>query len=151
MRRNDIDFSGLLYLGVGVVLFAAGCTPSEKAPLSGRLNLQYSSSTDAGLIFVLEDGSSEAIAFRGYGTLAGGVTPDVYSMLCSSEATGVATAVGAGLKDGGARPDRIMAAPGERIRILIPREYFQRYKGQSCRLRLTLDSNSEITSQEFVP
>ena len=102
------------------------------------------------MIFVLENGLSEPIRFRGYGTLPGDITPDVYSMLCSSEATGIATAAGPTIKDGGSRPDRIKAMPGEQIHLAIVTEYFQRYRGQKCKLSLILENNSEITSQEFI-
>jgi hypothetical protein len=103
------------------------------------------------LIFVLENGLSEPILFRGYNGSADDVTPDVYSMECSSEATGIATAVGPGFKDGGPRPDRIKVMPGEQIHFVIEAEYFQRYKGQRCNLNLILENHSKITSREFVP
>jgi len=130
---------------------AIGCTSSTKTPLSGRVNLHYSNRSETSLLFVLENGLSEPIRFRGYGTLPGDVTPDVYSMLCSSEVSGIATAAGPAIKDGGSRPDRIKAMPGDQIHLAIVTEYFQRYRGQKCRLSLILENDSKITSQEFVP
>ena len=149
--KNNIRLSALFCLTAGAVVSAGGCAPSAKTPLSGHVDLQYSSSSESGSIFVLENGLSDPIRFRGYNVLHGDVAPDVYSMLCSSESTGAATAVGAGFKDGGSRPDRIKAMPGERVQLVIPAEYFQRYKGQRCKINLILVNGSEITSQEFEP
>jgi hypothetical protein len=151
MSKIVIRLPSLFWSTAGAAVFAVGCTPSAKMPLSGNASLRYSTSSESGFIFVLENGLSEPIRFRGYGALPGDVTPDVYSMLCSSETTGIATAVGAGLKDGAPRPDRIKAKQEERIRLVIPAEYFRRYKGQRCKLNLILENDSKITSQDFIP
>ena len=151
LSKIIVRCSALLCLTTGSVFSAVGCTPSVKMPVSGHVNLQYSNKSESGLTFTLDNGLSEPIRFRGYKALTGDVTPDVYSVLCSSEATGIATAVGAGFKDGGSSPDRIKAIPGEQIHLVIPTEYFQRYKGQTCKLSLILENDSKITSQAFVP
>ena len=150
MSKITTCTTALYCLISGIFFSAVGCTSSTKTPPSGHVILQYSNSSEASSIFVLENGLSEPIRFRGYGTLPGDITPDVYSMLCSSEATGIATAAGPTIKDGGSRPDRIKAMPGEQIHLAIVTEYFQRYRGQKCKLSLILENNSEITSQEFI-
>jgi len=149
MFRNWIPVVTLHCLFAGTALSAVGCSSATETTPSGHASLQFSNGSASGLVFVLENGFSEPINFRGYGALPGNVTPDVYSIQCYSEVTKTATAGGSMIKHGGTSPSRIKAMPGEQIHLVIKSDIFERYRGQTCTLALIFGNDSSVTSPEF--
>jgi len=132
---------------IGIALVA--CKPTAKVPLSGRVSLEYSSTSESNILFSLANGSSQPIGFRGWSAVLTDTTP-IYSGECDDPRRAVSTTIVGPARDR-SRPKIVEVSPGMLLRLAIPSDDFRQYKGSRCRLTLRLEDGSMVQSTEFNP
>ena len=139
--------SSVLLLGLAAV---ASCSSRSNSPLPPQVALHYVGRSGANLIFKLENGTSEAVSFRGLGGLTqarplAGVTSELECRKASTERWWPE----AKIEEAG--PETIEVVPGARLQLEVDGTYTREYQGGQCHLRLRLQSGASIESDIFVP
>jgi hypothetical protein len=153
LGRNAVCSSLLVVCSVLVVALAlVACRPAAEVPQSGRVSLEYSSTSERDYLFSLANGTSQPVTFRGWSAMFESTTPspEVYSSWCYSSQSSSGVLVGPAFVDGGSPPQLIEVSPGEQLRLAI-RSDFHQFRGSRCRLSLRLEDGSMVESGDFKP
>ena len=117
--------------------------------MSGKISLQYTGSSKSDVSFSLKNGTSKAVFVRGGRTLSLAIEAWDSGFECEKIPHTVPEDEPIGFSDG--RPTIFKISPSERIRLVIPTTFPQRYKGGLCRLNLMLHDGTIIGPCEFRP
>lgn len=142
-------------VGALVVALVLGSCKPARVPLTGQAALEIIGPSGSSRIFLLKNGSSRRLTFRGFSPMLSDVEPVGYNLSCqlaSNEAvTSLAPIADYAYSPFSPRETTIAVDPGEQLRVAISSEFFERYKGKRCRFSLWFEDSSEIRTQEFVP
>lgn len=131
---------------VGSALTA--CNP-RPAHLSGIVTLEYGGLSAAGIEFVLKNGSSNKINFRG--EYAKHKTADPWDTQVDCRAANGTTRYEHPVEVEADKPETIQVQPGSEARLLIWTDFIVASRGARCHLRLKLEDRTLVESGEFVP
>jgi hypothetical protein len=126
----------------------AACEPRTES-LSGVVSLEYAGASAAGVAFVLKNGSSEKVSFRG--EYRQNMIADPWDTRVDCRATNGTTRYEHPVEVGADKPEIIQLSPREKIRLLIWTDFMAERRGARCRLRLELEDHTIVESGEFVP
>jgi hypothetical protein len=124
-------------------------------PLTGQVTLEHMGASGSSRVFLLKNGSSQRLTFRGFSPMLSDVEPVGYDVSCNLSA-GSSVAALAPLVDGwyspfSPREKTIEVEPAEQLRVAVYSEFFGPYKGNRCRLSLWLNDRSSVETGQFIP
>jgi hypothetical protein len=132
-----------------VLTTLTACTPADKVPLSGRITMEYAGVSQSGddVMFTLENGTAQAIYFRG--------TPDpaLGKLYMSCDLIKETVVYSQRVFEPALKDKIIEVKSGERLQLnllaSLPPD-FRNHKGR-CQLSLALEGGTVVESREFVP
>jgi hypothetical protein len=150
VNRSSINYrSGLLVVGLTVAIALALIEYKPKAPLSGRVTLEYSGTREEQSRFGLTNGSARPVWVSGWSSILRDTLPDDYYLTCETGGT-VTTAIGPPFDFPPPRAaESIQVSSGEALQLAMPNIGFG--KGSRCYLELTMDRGPSLKSNEFGP
>jgi hypothetical protein len=119
---------------------------------TGEIALKYESLSRRAAIFVLENGTTQAVAVRADHTFWGRTIPWDTAMVCTAAHSTREDETSMALSDG--FPKIVSLPPGNRMQLRVEGDdvsFAVGHKGGSCRLRLRLQNGSTIESVQFEP
>src|SRR5688572_10871314 len=143
--------SGLLVVGLVVVIASALVKCKPQARLSGRVTLEYSGTSEGKFRFRLANGSAKPVRFPGWSFVFGDTLPQ-YILTCEVGNT-VTAEVGPPFHVPPPRiAESINVSPGEALQLAVPNFDFARpeVNGSRCYLELTLEGGTSLKSNGFV-
>jgi hypothetical protein len=129
------------------------CASHDIAAGQEHVSVQYVGISEDDVRFTLTNASTKAVYVRGHRTLTLAIEVWIgdHEVTCRAKPGDAPSVEFAGFADGGRGPTRFKVSPGDRVRLVIPTRFPQRHKGNLCQLRLTLEGDMAVESNEFVP
>jgi hypothetical protein len=135
---------------VGSVLLAWATTQASPLP---QVTLRYGGESKSGVVFVLENGSSQAFNFHGVKESGQGINPWDGSIECRFTKTSSESEILLlGHKEGD--PEIIRVSPGDRTQLSFrgyEAMFFAKHRRYFCVLHLEAEGHEVVDSNEFVP
>jgi|SRR6185295_2269853 len=151
MSVSSFGLGRLLLICPLVAMLVFACAPDGDGASSGNVSLGFDGSSDSAFFFVLKNGTSHIIKFRGWMRPQGDPTP-TYSGSCSaSSESGHSTSGFVGSFYDHSRPKAIAVSPGESLKLAIESIEFDQFKGRHCTLTIQLEDGSSVNSSSFDP
>lgn len=132
-------------------IFLVACAPKTNNSSAEHISLVQSGATESGLQFVLENGTSRSVFFRGWTNKDAATMPN-YSGSCHGDTSqGRSTSVFVGTSPRHTTPERIKVESGARVHLIVARDDLEPLKGERCRITLEFDEGFTVESTPFVP
>ena len=151
MRRTDFHLQIAATSAFALVLALASCKPAPNGPSTGVAILSFLDTSQSSLVFKLENGTTQAIAFRGWDANADEPTtsPEFYAVTCVKKDMSQALSELPPISHHGPQAESVELSPGTSLRLRIQIEDLGMFHGSSCHLKLRLENGSMIRSAEF--
>src|SRR5262245_52152215 len=122
-----------------LIAFLGACAPEAKNSSAGKISLMQNGATESELHFVLVNGTSRPIFFRGWTTKDAAPMPSYAGSCYGDTASDRSTNVFVGTARGHTAPERIKIEASARLQLVIANDDLEQFKGERCRITLEFE------------